>query len=288
MNAILRVFVVFITCFASTVKSEEYQLAVCTIFKDNAPWLKEWIEYHRMLGVDHFYLFDNRSTDNPMEILQDYVDQGVVSVIDWPNRDQENWGTKVQAWVETTQIPAYHHGYQLALGHAQWLAFIDTDEFIVPMKDANILQFLKRHQRSPGVLLFWQIYGTSNVYEIPPDRLMIEMLMLRSHNDHYYNTLTKMIIQPREFSHFLPDNPHQCLFRGRGLPYKAPRQEMRINHYINRTVQFLYEHKAKAKATMDNVPCNESWYEFHVPLGNDVEDRVMDRFIPALRQRMGL
>lgn len=30
-------------------------LAVCAIFRDEAPYLAEWIEFHRLVGVEHFY-----------------------------------------------------------------------------------------------------------------------------------------------------------------------------------------------------------------------------------------
>ena len=64
----------------------KYNLAVCAIFKDCAPFLKEWIEYHRMLGVEHFYLYDNSSTDHPETVLAHYVSEEVVTVFDWPNK----------------------------------------------------------------------------------------------------------------------------------------------------------------------------------------------------------
>lgn len=33
-----------------------YYLSVCAIFKNEGPILKEWIEYHLLVGVDHFFL----------------------------------------------------------------------------------------------------------------------------------------------------------------------------------------------------------------------------------------
>jgi hypothetical protein len=31
------------------------QIAVCAIFKDEAPYLLEWLAFHKMIGVDMFY-----------------------------------------------------------------------------------------------------------------------------------------------------------------------------------------------------------------------------------------
>ena len=34
-----------------------YDLAVAAIFKDEARYLKEWLDYHLLAGVEHFYLY---------------------------------------------------------------------------------------------------------------------------------------------------------------------------------------------------------------------------------------
>jgi hypothetical protein len=31
-------------------------LAICTIQRDRGPWIKEWIEFHIIVGVDKFEL----------------------------------------------------------------------------------------------------------------------------------------------------------------------------------------------------------------------------------------
>ena len=47
-----------------------HNLSIYTMIKDIGAMLPEWIEYHLMLGVEHFYLYDNGSTDNTRKILQ--------------------------------------------------------------------------------------------------------------------------------------------------------------------------------------------------------------------------
>src|SRR5262249_58542936 len=39
-------------------------LAVCAIFRDEARYLAEWVSFHRVQGVERFYLYDNRSSDD--------------------------------------------------------------------------------------------------------------------------------------------------------------------------------------------------------------------------------
>ena len=42
-------------------------------FKNEAPYLREWIEFNHIVGVDHFFLYNNNSEDNYEEIIEPYV-----------------------------------------------------------------------------------------------------------------------------------------------------------------------------------------------------------------------
>src|SRR3984957_13412863 len=87
--------------------TKKHQLSICAIFKDEACFLKEWIEYHRLVGVDHFYLYNNESSDDFLKILQPYVHEGIVSLTNWPDRLRSEWGDAPFMWVLTTQVAAY-------------------------------------------------------------------------------------------------------------------------------------------------------------------------------------
>jgi hypothetical protein len=63
-------------------KEYKYDLAICAIFQDEAPYLKEWIEFHRLVGVEHFYLYNHRSRDHYQEVLKPYILSGLVELID--------------------------------------------------------------------------------------------------------------------------------------------------------------------------------------------------------------
>src|SRR5436190_22744853 len=65
-------------------KAHQYNLAVCAMFQNEARFLKEWLEFNILIGVEHFYLYNNYSTDNYLEILQPYIDAGIVDCIGWP------------------------------------------------------------------------------------------------------------------------------------------------------------------------------------------------------------
>jgi hypothetical protein len=43
--------------------------AICAVFRDEAPYLAEWVEFHRLVGVEHFFLYDDRSRDASRDVL---------------------------------------------------------------------------------------------------------------------------------------------------------------------------------------------------------------------------
>ena len=51
-------------------------LGVCAIYRDEGPYLREWIELHRLVGVERFFLYDNGSSDDHLEILAPYRKTG--------------------------------------------------------------------------------------------------------------------------------------------------------------------------------------------------------------------
>ena len=65
-------------------RDTKYYCSICAIFKNESPYLREWIEYHLMIGFDHLYLYNNFSSDNYKEVLQPYIDKNAVTLIEWP------------------------------------------------------------------------------------------------------------------------------------------------------------------------------------------------------------
>ena len=96
-------------------------LAVCAIAKDEGTYFKEWIEWHIGKGVDKFIIYDNGSTDNTKSVLRPYIDAGTVEYISFPGYRR--------------QLAAYDDCLRRHRLDFNWIAFIDLDEFIVPVAD---------------------------------------------------------------------------------------------------------------------------------------------------------
>lgn len=129
----------------------KYRLSLCLIFKNEAPFLKEWLEYHSMLGVEHFYMYNNNSTDNFREIIQPYIEKGIITLIEWP--------------YEQSQFKAYKDCYDRFRFETNWLSFLDADEFICLKYQNNIVNWLSKFDKYPAVNIHWLMFGTGGVVE---------------------------------------------------------------------------------------------------------------------------
>lgn len=139
---------------------KKYSLSICAIFKNEARFLREWIEYHSMVGIDHFYLYNNNSLDKFREVLQPYLDKGVVTLIDFPG--------------EQMQLKAYSDFYSNYSQETQWVSFLDIDEFICPNSHLSIKDWIRAYERYPVILIYWKMFGTSGLMMHDDNKLVIE------------------------------------------------------------------------------------------------------------------
>eukprot|EP00752_Nemacystus_decipiens_P016051 g14350.t1 len=93
-------------------------MAVCTMFKNEAPYLEEWLQYHRLLGVSKVYLYDNGSSDRSREVVRSFEMSRFVEVRNWPHD-----GAQTEALNDC--LCRFRHT-------TRWMSFIDVDEFVDP------------------------------------------------------------------------------------------------------------------------------------------------------------
>src|SRR5579862_2573203 len=146
---------------------EKYSLAICAVFQNESFFMKQWIEFHKLMGVDHFYLYNNASSDNYLDILQPYIDEGLVELIQWPIETHNQ-----KEYLALLQLPAYNHALQIVKNTARWAAFIDLDEFFCPMRHNTMIELLEEYQDFAGIAINWQTFGTSGIEQLKPHQLI--------------------------------------------------------------------------------------------------------------------
>jgi len=270
-----------------------YQLAIGAIFRDEAPYLKEWIEFHKLVGVNHFYLYNNCSTDNYESILQPYIDLGEVELIQWPY-NSKSW----EHWLYEIQAGAYTDCLALARGKAKWLALIDIDEFLTPMSSDHVPDILKEYEAFGGVGFNWKLFGHSGLLDLEPNKLMIESLLKTAVHDRPTHLGIKSIVRPERVKdchhpHFVSylegffhvnSNKEPCI-ESEGTTNGVYYDRLVINHYWSRTGNYLYKKLQRWQVLAPHVH-PENWL-MYVESMNVLLDQSMERFVIPLREKMG-
>lgn len=268
-----------------------YRLVVCAIFQNETFYLKEWLEFHKLIGVEHFYLYNNLSTDNYKEILEPYLKAGEVDLFEWPVSTASQ-----HEYLQQLQLPAYNHALNICRETAEWVAFIDLDEFLLPVVHENLPSLLTEYQEFAGLGINWQVYGTSHIEYLSPDQLLLEHLLWKAPPDAPINQTVKLIVQPGKVSSI--ENPHYFEYLPpfyavdsdkNPLPANAVGKtvlidRVRINHYWFGTLEFFNQQK---------VPRRRQWGFPMDPLSvahllstcNEIYDDAMLRFTPLLKLR---
>lgn len=220
-------------------------LAVCAIAKNEGPYFKEWLDWHISQGVEKFYIYDNESTDCTRDVLAPYIESGVVEYIYYPGYRR--------------QIAAYDDCIDRHRFDTRWLAFIDLDEFIVPLRDSSITEFLTGFENSPVVEINWLIYGSGGAEKKSPAPVM-ERFRHHSLPSHKLNRHVKSIVNPRRV--FTMTGCHEAAridgvaadSHGdpitRNFREREPQQDViRINHYAVRSKEEFIEKQNRGRAS---------------------------------------
>ena len=265
-------------------------LSVVAIMKDEGPYLREWIEFHRLVGVEHFVLYDNDSSDQTHDVLAPYVRQGCVEVIPWPN---------FLAGANAQHLAYAHAAVHLA-GRARWLVTLDLDEFLFSPTHADLVSVFHEYDDLPGLGIFLRCFGP-NGHEKQPDGSSLEAYLTRVPDSSWEGRQYKSAVQPelvrsvvgaRRF-HLVGTEAHGFDEERRPLVANLGDEhcsaKLRINHYATRSLAELHAKVARRYFGSDaKVEARrEEKLQQHAKLFDcEIEDRDILRFVPALRERL--
>jgi len=250
------------------VAQPRYYLAVCAIAKNEGAYFQEWIEWHKSVGVEKFYIYDNESSDDTKEILAPYVESGIVEYVFLPGKKR--------------QLAAYDDCLGKHRSDARWIAVIDLDEFIVPLKDKTVTEFLKRFEEFPAVEINWLIYGSGGARKKEAGGVM-ERFRHHSAPAHVSNRHVKTIVDPRRV--FCFTGCHEAArisgyaadSRGRAVKKnfrdREPQQDViRINHYAVKSYEEFLEKRARGRARTLKLRELDYFEKYDL---NDMEEAVL-------------
>ena len=249
------------------------KLAIVAIAKNESDYIREWVAYHKVIGVERIYLYDNDSTDGTKEEIQDFIDNGFVvyNVIHGQCR----------------QMDAYNDALQTFGSKCIYMAYIDCDEFLTPVdKDIKIGEcldkFFSSYPQAGALAVNWCMFGSSNL-EKKPNGMLIDNFLWRAKIGRQGTDVVKSIIRPSKTLFF--DNPHYAVFRFGYAAYDIygkyvenfvnviPEYKgLKINHYFTKSKQQWIKRRSIGKADLGGAD-KRSLQEFHNHDNNDVLDK---------------
>jgi glycosyl transferase family 92 len=262
-----------------------HYLAACAIYRNEAPYLAEWIEFHLLMGAERCYLYNNLSTDEHREVLEPYLRDGVVDVIDWPD------------------VPGQGSAYRDCLdrhrGETRWIAFLDLDEFLFSPTLAPLPEILTEYEEWPGVYVNWAVFGPSG-HETQPPGLVTESYTGRVPDRHPLNRMCKCVVDPARTErigagvsvhsfdflegHAVDENFQPLQERPRGQTRELSFSRLRVNHYYMKSKEEWFAKIDGRRAdTAQPRPFKPEGYPRMAELFSEVRDETIQPYVPALK-----
>lgn len=262
---------------------QKLKIGIAAIFKDEGPYILEWIAAHQVVGIDKFYIANNNSTDGSNELLDELHKLGIVTHIDFP-------GTAG----EPPQLAAYNKIMQTHGHEVDWMAFIDADEFLIPENGGTSirasLEKLSANESIGAIAVNWAIYGSSGQVKQTTD-LVTKRFTQRAETLFDQNLHYKSIIRCSAFAsthgtpHFfnIKDGFNYVhtdgsaiehnIKRGPGLSEKICWAHFKLHHYVIKSRQeFEVKKKPKGSATTIGRVKGDGYFTNHDK--NDVGEPI--------------
>ena len=280
-----------IPAFHLTLNTSRVRMAVATLVRNQASYLPEWIEFHRMLGCELFLIYDHYSDDNTSAVLAPYVDAGLVVLVDalavFPVSCIPTAREHKQA---RCQVSVFNHALAAVKGKARWMGNFDVDEFMYPANGSSLVGVLDKTYAAVDVIRLIEIAFGGNGLEkkATPDAdgniLVTELFTRRASvvltNDRFDGSRfgRKTVYNPDKVNK-IQIHGVECAACSR-VEIKPLASDIRMNHY-----QYKSKEEQDQKAMLNGNPCLH--FDPAVDaIVNEVEDLGIQYLLPALKHNM--
>ena len=139
-------------------------------------------DFHRLVGVDHFVLYDNGSSDDPEAVLEPCL-----------RRDchARPWPVPFHVRAAPAPTPIVCIAFAAARAGSTCL---DIDEFLFAPRRLSLIPYWEV-RAAPGIVVRWQVYGSSG-QKRASDRPVIARFPRRAATHWIRNRRIKSIVDP--------------------------------------------------------------------------------------------
>lgn len=263
----------------------EHFLACVSIFKNENTYLEEWLEYHLIVGVNHFYLYDDDGSPEARTLLQPYVERGQVTRHSWTHFDGTRYDRPTPFGQRNKNHMAFGHAAQHYRNYCSWMMKLDIDEFLMPTNpEGSLIPALERldARRVKGVKVPRYNFG-DNGHRTRPRGLVCESYTRREATPSNHKDLAN--------ARFLSSNRrcnsahrwhHRLLGRGHLIPEDEV-TELQLNHYYTKSLE---EYLTRQNTSRGRRQTEERFRERNATR-NEFEDRGMLKYVPEIKRRLG-
>ncbi len=165
------------------------QVGLFSSVKNEGPFLLEWVAYHRSIGFGPIVIFSNDSTDGTTALLDALDAQGAIHHV-----LQNLTADQVPQYVAADN--AFDHP---AFVDADWLMWMDADEFLFCDNDAHDVQTLTARfdGQADGICINWLNFGDSGLQHWAPG-LVTQTFTRRGEATHSRHAMFKTLFKTSE------------------------------------------------------------------------------------------
>eukprot|EP00002_Diphylleia_rotans_P024893 TRINITY_DN4913_c0_g2_i1.p1 TRINITY_DN4913_c0_g2~~TRINITY_DN4913_c0_g2_i1.p1 ORF type:complete len:735 (+),score=145.71 TRINITY_DN4913_c0_g2_i1:161-2365(+) len=260
-------------------------MSICSIVKKEGPNLREWFEFHIMMGYERFILYDNNSSEEPDTVMDDVLKmyRKYVVIRKWPHRHSQT---------EALTDCIIRYGQR-----TEWMTFIDVDEFLVPSrKFKDIREPLKYYVTGFSYLHSnWVTFGPCGNLTKRSDQVVMDVCR---HVTKSTSNSPKSTFRPSQAISMQGYSPHYIRLRKDVGGYPRSRSYyvndlFRVYHYRYRSwEEFVSRRKGPTAGRVmvwDSKRFREEW---DVATKNSKlltrKENDINRFVPELKRRLGI
>jgi hypothetical protein len=255
------------------------KIACVAVVKNEERHIAEWVAFQFAIGFDTVVLYDNKSTDGTTAQALNFAGYHDIRIFDW------------HVFTPDYQTRAYEHAAERLKKEFDWLAFFDTDEFLVLKEGLNLKSVLQAFSGAAAVTIPWAVFGSSG-HKQKPEGLVIESYTHRSGPDFGDNKHVKSIVRPQRILSCL--NPHgfkveglyldlagrEPAWQSPGILARDPDYTLgKLHHYFTRSHADWLE--KLARGYHDTKREADDFKHFD---RNEIVDKSALRYAPAVKQ----
>ncbi|CAE7289162.1 unnamed protein product [Symbiodinium microadriaticum] len=154
-------------------------LAEVNLVTPEDDYLLEWIDFHLLVGFDHFVIYDAKNLTSTRHALETYISEGYVELV--PCRVDPTGNCLLVEQLSRSGNQEFDWRRYAVLKIAKersthWIALMDIDEFFFPRRLASLRDILVPESHPAGISGFfiWQLNFGSSGWQTRPAQLQIE------------------------------------------------------------------------------------------------------------------